>query len=60
MRRVRVIADAAPRRHNRRYGVGVELSGDGQAEVLLVKHDGRLEFGVEVIGEVKRRRFGLG
>ncbi|KAF7810101.1 hypothetical protein G2W53_036844 [Senna tora] len=53
-----VVADAASRRHDRRYGVGVELSGDGQAEPLLVEHDGGLELVVEDIGEITGpRRF---
>lgn len=45
----RVIAYATPRRHDGGYGIGVELSGNGQAQPFLVKDKSRLELGIEAI-----------
>lgn len=46
------VAYPAPRRHDRCYGIGVELAGDGQTELGLVKEDGGFQVGVEIVGEV--------
>jgi len=53
----RGVGDAAPRRHDDGHSLGVEFSGDRQAEALLVTEDGGLELGIEGVSEI-RCRFG--
>lgn len=48
------IGDAAPGQHDLWNGVGVEFTGDGEAEFFLVSYDGRLQSGVERIGQIRR------
>ena len=48
------VGDAAPRRHDGRYSIGVEFPCDWQAEALLVTEDGGLELGIEGVREVGR------
>lgn len=44
------VRDAAAGGHQLGEGGGVELAGDGEAEISLVQKDGRLEPGVEGVG----------
>ena len=53
------VGDAAPRRHNRGNRVGVEFSGDWQAEAFLETDERGLELRIEGVCEI-RRRFGEG
>ncbi|KAF8019321.1 hypothetical protein BT93_G0102 [Corymbia citriodora subsp. variegata] len=46
------VPDAAPGRHDGRYGLRVELAGDREPEVGLVRHDRGLEVVVEHVREV--------
>ena len=52
---MRGIGNAAPRSHDRGNGVGVEFSGDRQAQPFLVKHNGGLELLIEGVREILRR-----
>lgn len=52
MQNMRGVAHATPRRHDGRYGVGVEEACDGQSKVPLVKNNGGLELSIEHIGEI--------
>ncbi|KAK3429001.1 hypothetical protein EUGRSUZ_E00420 [Eucalyptus grandis] len=46
------VPDAAPGRHDGRYGLGVELAGDVEPEVGLERDDGGLEVVIEHVREV--------